>query len=361
LTRSEALQNLLEQTGFAAAERVPLAGDASTRRYERLILPARRAVLMDAPPSEESAPCPPEATPVERRALGWNATSRLAACRIEAFAAVGAHLSRLGLSAPRMLGVDFAAGYAVIEDLGDALYARVIPEGGADEATLYAAAAQVAARVHAAPAPARLEGAGASWPLQEYDALALEVNADLFVDWLPQAAEVRIDDLARASWRRVRDALIVKAMGFPRGFLIRDYHAENLLWLPEREGLARVGLLDFQDAVRGPRAWDMVMLLQDARRDVSETARIAATRAYLDATGAEEAAFAREYAVLGALNAMRILGLFARLAKRDGKPRYLSFMPREWRHLARNLSHPALGEARAFVADVAAPYLEAAA
>jgi N-acetylmuramate 1-kinase len=360
LTRSEALQKLLEKTGFASAAREPLAGDASTRRYERLALADRRAVLMDAPLSEESAPCPPAATPAERRALGWNATSRLAACRVEAFAAVGAHLSELGLSAPRILGADYAAGYAVIEDLGDALYARVIPEG-ADEVELYTAAAQVLARVNAVPAPARLEGAGASWPLLDYDALALEVNADLFVDWLPQAADVRIDDLARASWRRVRDSLIVKAMGFPRGFVIRDYHAENLLWLPERAGLARVGLLDFQDAVRGPRVWDMVMLLQDARRDVSEAARAAAIQTYLDETGIDEAVFAREFAVLGALNAMRILGLFGRLAKRDGKPRYLSFMPREWGHLARNLQHPALSEARAFVADVAAPYLEAAA
>ena len=361
MTRSEALSRLLKDTGFAEAERSPLAGDASTRCYERLSLPGRRAILMDAPTSSESAPCPPGATPAERRTLGWNAMSRLAASRVEAFAAVGAHLGQMGLAAPEIYGVDFAAGYAVIEDLGDALYARVLADG-ADEIALYQEAARVLAHVHAAPAPARLDGpGGASWPLLDYDALALEVNADLFVEWLPRAADVRIDDAARARWEKVRDGLIVKALGFPRAFTIRDFHAENLLWLPERQGLQRVGLLDFQDAVRGWRAWDFAMLLHDARRDVGAAAAEAALRAYLDATGAGEAEFRRELAVLGAINAMRILGIFSRLAGRDGKQRYLSFMPREWGHLARTLEHPALEDARAFVRSVARPYLEQAA
>lgn len=362
LTRSEALERLLQQTGFAGAERRPLAGDASTRRYDRLALGARKAILMDAPPSEESPPCPPGATTAERRGLGWNATSRLAASRVEAFAAVAAHLRGLGLSAPEIYGVDLAAGYAVIEDLGDALYARVIADGTASEIPLYEEAAKVLAHVHAAPIPTRLEGAGGcSWPMLEYDALALEVNADLFVEWLPRAADVRIDDAARARWEKVRDGLIVKALGFPRALTIRDYHAENLLWLPERKGLARVGLLDFQDAVRGWRAWDFAMLLHDARRDVSPAAAEAAIGAYLEATGTNEAEFRRELAVLGAINAMRILGIFSRLAGRDGKQRYLAFMPREWGHLSRALGHPALEEARAFVESVARPYLERAA
>lgn len=361
MQRSDALARLLEETGFAAAERRPLAGDASTRRYERLILPNRRAMLMDAPPSQESNPCPPGATPQQRRGLGWNATARLAASRVEAFVAVAAHLRALGLAAPEIYGADLEAGYAVIEDLGDDLYARVIPEGAPEE-LLYAEAARVLAHVHAAPMTAKIEGpAGAVWPLLEYDALALEVNADLFVEWLPRAADVRIDDAARARWEKVRDSLIVKALGFPRAFTIRDYHAENLLWLPEREGLQRVGLLDFQDAVRGWRAWDFAMLLHDARRDVSAAAHAAAVRAYLDASGASDVEFQRELAVLGAINAMRILGIFSRLAGRDGKTRYLSFMPREWGHLARTLEHPALEEARSFVRDVARPYLEAAA
>lgn len=362
LQRSEALQRLLNETGFAQAERTPLAGDASTRRYERLLLPDRRAVLMDAPPSAESAPCPPGATPAERRALGWNASARLAASRVEAFVAVANYLESLGLAPPQIYGADCKAGYAIIEDLGDNLYANIVGNG-VDELELYQEAARVLAHVHQAPPPpSRLEGAdNASWPLLDYDALALEVNADLFVEWLPRAADVQVDDATRVRWERIRDALIVKALGFPRTFTIRDYHAENLLWMPEREGLKRVGLLDFQDAIRGWRGWDFSMLLHDARRDVSPAAHAAAVRTYLEATGGSEAQFDRELAVLGAINTMRILGIFSRLTARDGKPRYLQFMPRVWGHLARTLEHPSLAEAKAFVEDIARPYLEKAA
>jgi aminoglycoside/choline kinase family phosphotransferase len=362
LDRSEALARLLRETGFENAVRTPLAGDASTRRYERLRDGDRRAMLMDAPPSAESKPCPPGATPAERRTMGWNATARLAASRVEAFVAVANYLESIGLAPPKIYGADCEAGYAILEDLGDDLYANVIPQG-TDEIALYEEAARVLAHVHQAPPPpARLEGAGkASWPLLDYDALALEVNADLFVDWLPRAADVRIDDAARARWEKVRDGLIVKALGFPRAFTIRDYHAENLLWLPKRDGLQRVGLLDFQDAVRGWRGWDFSMLLHDARRDVSPAAHDAAVRAYLEASGASEAEFQRELAVLGAINTMRILGIFARLTSRDNKPRYLAFMPRMWAHLGRTLEHPSLADARHFVESVARPYLERAA
>jgi len=361
LQRSEALQRLLTETGFADAQRVPLAGDASTRRYERLVLPDRRAILMDAAPKTETPPCPPGATPAERRQMGWNATARLAASRVEAFAAVSEYLSSLGLAAPTIYGADLNAGFMVLEDLGDALYANVIANGEADELELYRAAADVLAHVHSAASPSRMTGpGGASWPLLEYDALALEVNADLFAQWMPQSADVRMTDADRARWETIRDSLIVKALGFPRAFTIRDYHAENLLWLPEREGLQRVGLLDYQDALRGWRGWDFAMLLDDARRDVSDAAREAAIQRYLEVTGADEAAFRRELAVLGALNAMRILGRFAQL-NFEGKTKYAAFMPREWGHLARNLKHPALEDARAFVEEIARPYLEQAA
>jgi len=293
--------------------------------------------------------------------MGWNAVARLAASRVEAFGAVANYLKSIGLAAPEIYGMDSEAGYAILEDLGDDLYANVIGKS-ADEIPLYEAAAQLLAHVHGGHAPSKLVAPdGAVWPLLDYDALALEVNADLFVEWLPKAEDIRIDDAARARWEKVRDGLIVKAMGFPRAFTIRDYHAENLLWLREREGLQRVGLLDFQDAVRGWRAWDFSMLLHDARRDVSPAAHDVAIRTYLDLTGANEAEFQRELSVLGAINVMRILGIFSRLTARDGKMRYREFMPRMWGHLARALQNPALADARAFVQDVARPYLEKAA
>ncbi|MGE3249001.1 MAG: aminoglycoside phosphotransferase family protein [Hyphomonadaceae bacterium] len=357
--RAAALEALLVQTGFDRATRVPFPMDASTRSYTRLVLPERTAVLMDAPLMED-APCPPAASEAERRGMGWNATSRLAASRVEAFAAVAQQLSAWGLSAPQIYGVDVAHGFAVLEDLGDNLYARVIP-AGADEIGLYTVAAHVLARVHSAPLPLSLEGPGGRWPLLDYDRLAMEVNVDLFVEWLPRASDVLISDSERAQFERARDALIDEALTFPRAFTIRDYHAENLIWLPERDGVRRVGLLDFQDAVRGWRAWDFSMLLHDARRDVSPEAAKAAIRAYLTQMGASEAPFERELAILGALNTLRILGLFCRLVSRDQKQKYAAFMPREWGHLARTLRHPALAEMAAFMAQVAPAYVKEAA
>lgn len=359
--RAQALDRLLQEAGFGAAAREPLAGDASTRRYERLILADRRAILMDAPRSAESPPCPPEASEEERLRLGWNATSRLAASRVEAFVAAAAYLKGLGLSAPEILGADLEAGYAVVEDLGEALIARVAADGG-DEVALYAAAGDAMGAVQTAAPPAQLEGHGAAWPLLDYDALALRVNADLFTEWLPRLApDIRFSDADRARFEALRSDLIARALAFPRVMTLRDYHAENLIWLPEREGPARVGLLDFQDALRGWSGWDYMMLVQDARRDISPAAEDAAARALLERTGGSRAYLEEEAAILGALNSFRLLGLFSRLVARDGKPRYASFMPRVWRTLDRNLDHPALRDARGFVEAVAGPYLRSAA
>ncbi|MEO1474569.1 MAG: phosphotransferase, partial [Pseudomonadota bacterium] len=192
------------------------------------------------------------------------------------------------------------------------------------------------------------------WPILDYDALALRVNADLFAEWLPQLeTDIVLNDRSRSRWESERDALIEQAMGFPRDFGLRDYHAENLLWLPEREGHARIGLLDFQDAVNGWDGWEMAMLVQDARRRVSAAAGEAAITAYLDGTGKAREAFDARLAVCGALNALRITGLFARLPVRDGKQRYLEFMPRQQFHLVQNLKHPACADMAAFIRDVA--------
>ncbi len=361
--RQGALIRLLAETGYESAPRSPLAGDASTRRYERLIRPERPAILMDAPPNNESPPCPPHAGEAERLALGWNATARLAASRVEAFVAVANHLAHCGFSAPAIYGADVDAGFAIVEDLGDALFANVLREG-ADEIALYEAASSLLANLHQRPLPSWLPAPGAitAWPLLDYDRLALSANADLFVEWLPKlTGDITLSDATRARWEHVRNNLIEQALRFPRTFTIRDYHAENLLWLPERDGVARVGLLDFQDAIRGWRGWDFSMLLHDARRDVSPAAAEAAINIYLKETGDDEAAFRRELCVLGALNTLRILGVFCRLVARDGKVRYLEFMPREWGHLASILRHPSLAELASFVDEFAGAHMRAAA
>lgn len=357
--REQEIVEFLARAGWGEASRTPLNADASTRRYERLRRKTETAMLMDAPPLE-SPPCPPGAEDEARLAMGWNAISRLAASRVEAFAAIAGHLDTLGLSAPRIHDQDIARGLALLEDLGDDLFARVIERGG-DEIELYTAAGEVLAAVHRAKAPFTLPYRGGEWPILSYDHLALSSNIDLFVEWMPKRdLEVRINEPSRLRWERVRENLIGKAEDFPRSLILRDTHAENLIWLPRRQGLARVGLLDFQDALLGWGEWDMSMLLHDARRDVSPAAREAAIVAYLDSTGGGRAAFDERLSVLGAMNIMRIMGIFARLVVRDGKPRYDTFQPRLRSLLKETLAHPALAEMHDYVKAVAPHLLDAA-
>ncbi|MBI1401041.1 phosphotransferase [Hyphomonas sp.] len=349
--RTEVIDAFLASAGdgWGQARRQPLGQDASTRRYIRLFrADGQTALLMDAP-RVESDPCPPDANAATRLKMGWNAMTRLAASRVEAFALISDHLRSLGLKAPNVLRFDPVAGLALIEDFGDSReFARLIERGEAQETPLYIAAAERLAKLHAAPVPKSLSKDGIVWPILEFDNVALAANADLYADWLPaEIGQGPLDGAARARWEAERDGLIAQAMAFPRAFTLRDYHAENLLWLPDGE----VGLLDFQDAVLGWDAWDLAMLTQDARRNVSNEAAEAAIGRFLDLTGQGRTEFDERLAVIGALNALRIAGVFSRLQHRDGKRRYADFQPRQLQLLARNLSHPALGGMAAFVRE----------
>lgn len=341
----------LKEAGLADARRAPLPGDASTRRYERLTpVKGPGLMLMDQAAAAESPPADPSWSPERRKAEGWNAVARLSAGRIEAFAAVASHLRGVGLSAPAIIALDAPAGLAVLEDFGDDLFARVI-EQGADERPLYLAAIDALAELHAAPTPPVLTGAAGRWPLQVYDATALQGGADLFVDWLPRLKpELAFDDAAMADWREAWAPIVAEGEAGASVMAHRDYHAENLIWLADREGAARVGMIDFQDAVRAHPSWDLHSLLQDARRDVSGALEAEALERYFERAGvSDRATFLRSYAGLAALNEARILGIFARLIVRDAKPRYAGFMPRMWAHLNANLAKPGLeGVARWF-------------
>lgn len=348
--RETAKTAFLARAGLADAQRQPLPGDASTRRYERLLLPGGQTLmLMDAPPLAESPPCDPCWSPPQRLAAGWNATARLAAGSVAAFAAVAEHLCSIGLSAPQVHALDAPLGLAVVEDFGDGAFARLIAQG-ADESELYFAAIDALAALHAAPTPAVLQGPGGSWPLLTYDALALKAGADLLLEWLP-ALKPQLDfgQEARAQWDALWTDIACRGEADAEVMAHRDFHAENLLWLADRQGAARVGMIDFQDALLAHPSWDLHSLLQDARRDVSpDLEALALDRYFTHRPELNREAFLADYAALAALNEARIIGVFARLIVRDGKPRYQAFMPRMWRQLERNLRNPALADLKAW-------------
>ncbi len=302
--RAEARTAFLAAAGWGAATRRHLAGDASARAYERVALGGARAVLMDAPPG-----CGDEVTD---------------------FLRIGAHLAGLGLSAPQVLAQDAERGFLLLEDLGDALFTEVVARDPAAEPELYAAAAEVLVALQkAAPPEGVPELTVADWA--ESAGLAVTVYA--------RAAGVSAE--AGPLVAALEAALATHADG-PRVLILRDYHAGNLLWLPERTGLARVGLLDFQLGQKGQRAYDLVSLVQDARRDVGPAAEAAALAAFARGWGLGLPEIAAAVATLGALRALRILGVFARLCVTGGKPQYLAHLPRVWGQVQRNLGHPAL-------------------
>ena len=341
MTDREAIKSrFLLSAGFADAERYPLPGDASTRRYERLKKGGQTFMLMDQPPALESQPCRLHETEDERKQSGYNAMARLAAGRIEAFVAAAEFLRAQGLSAPEIFEVDAANGLLISEDLGDDLFAALIARGQ-DEAPLYLSAIEAQARLHVVEPPQMLD---AHWPLLTYDDLALKTGCDLFVEWYPKFdPQVSVGDAALAEWEALWAPLRQRAEAGATVFIHRDYHAENLMWLPDREGVARVGMIDFQDALKCHPAWDLLSLLQDARRDVSPELEQQCLDHYFGLRPEiDRAAFMRDYTALATLNECRILGIFARLVHRDHKQRYEAFMPRMRRHQGRNLAAPGM-------------------
>lgn len=342
--RSKDLDQFLTCAGWRDTERVPLAGDASTRRYIRLTRQGESALVMDQPQGAEAPTAAADATPDERRALGYNAVARLAGADCGRFVAASNFLRAAGLSAPAIYTRDTELGFVLMEDLGDDMFADVLAKG-ADEKLLYETAAEVLARLHAEPAPAMLPP---DKPLHAYDETALLAEVGLLTEWFFPVALGRSATAAETEeflglWR----AALAPHLSSPPVFVHRDYHAQNLLWLPRRRGPARVGLIDFQDGVAGAKAYDMISLVEDARRDVSpEVARLTVARyraAMREAgTPVDDEAFALEMAVFAAQRNTKIAGIFARLFRRDGKKRYLAYLPRVWSYLDADLAHPAL-------------------
>jgi hypothetical protein len=300
----------LDGCGWGGARPAPLAGDASFRRYYRLGGNGRRAVLMDAPPPEED---------------------------VVPYIAVAQLLRRLGLSAPEVFAEDRAAGFLLIEDFGDDTYTRLL-DRGADEPALYTLAVDTLVELQRA-----VEARG-NLDLPPYDAERFLAEAALLVDWYaPAALGEPLTHARRAEYLDLWRTLLPQAALPHDTLVLRDYHVDNLMLLPDRFGVQGCGLLDFQDAVCGPPSYDLVSLLDDARRDVPADLRRRMTGRYIAAfPSLDRAAFLQSAAILAAQRNCKILGIFTRLWKRDGKPRYLVHTPRIWRLLDQELAHPAL-------------------
>ncbi|TVR08753.1 MAG: tRNA (adenosine(37)-N6)-threonylcarbamoyltransferase complex ATPase subunit type 1 TsaE [Salinarimonadaceae bacterium] len=341
VTRARALKALLERSGWSRAARTPMTGDASSRAYERLTKPdGATAVLMISPRRPDGPPI--------RMGRSYSDLARLAES-IHAFVAVDRGLRALSLSAPRILGEDLDVGLLLLEDLGSE---PVIDENGPVEER-YAEAVRLLAKVHQTPLPHVLPVAeDVEHVLPPFDAQAMLIEVELFLDWyLRHVVGATATGAARAELLNAWAETLEPVLAGPKTWTLRDYHSPNLIWLPEREGIARVGVIDFQDAVIGPPSYDLVSLLQDARVDAPQALELRLLSLYLRERKAAEPefdlpAFAGSYAIMGAQRATKICGIFARLDRRDGKPDYLRHLPRIEAYLARNLGHPALSRLR---------------
>ena len=350
LAPNPAFDDFLQAAGWRGAAVSPLAVDASTRSYFRVSDTGRRAVLMSAPPAAETASCSPTASAEERQRLGYNATARLAGPNLNAFLTIANALREAGISAPEIYAADPHHGLALIEDLGDGLIAKVVTSE--NERTLYENAIDVLSHLHAnAPAPPNND----AYQMLDYDRLALEAEADLLIEWYWPLKKGAAPDQAVVAAFRVAVDETLSGLGGPKAIVLRDYHAENLLWLPDREGQARVGVIDFQDGLIGSPAYDLVSLLEDARRDVDPELAIAMIGRYIfdaERRGAfDRDQFLTDYAILALQRNAKILGVFARLANRDGKKRYLDLLPRVEAHFRNDLARPPAAPLKRFCTE----------
>lgn len=340
LDRMTAIAGFISGTDWAQAERAHLQGDASTRRYERLTRSdGASAVLMDMPARSDLVPV--------RGAKSYGALVHLAEDIRPVVAMTGA-LRGIGLAAPEIHVCDLDEGLALIEDFGDLVFGTLDP-GGEDMESAYETACNVLAHIAASHCPRDLPlPNGTVHRVPDFSPDALMIEACLMLDWFwPERRSDPVTPQIRSEFEALWDSLFARLDPSHPVWVLRDFHSPNLLWRPECEGLARLGLIDYQDAVMGHAAYDLVSLLQDGRIDVPEERehRHYARYVGLRARGDEDfdaPAFATAYAILGAQRATRILGTFWRLSRRDGKSGYLRHIPRISDYLERNLAHPAL-------------------
>jgi N-acetylmuramate 1-kinase len=345
VARLKALRQFLEDAGYADARRLRMAGDASTRSYARLVRDDGVVILMNSPRRPDGA--------AVYDGKSYSAAVHLAE-DVKPFVAIAGGLRERGFSAPAIRHADLDAGFLITEDFGSAGFIEGDPP--APIAERYQAATDMLAALHREPLPEILPLAPQiTYAIPVFDTDALLVEAGLMLEWyLPDRGVEPSNDL-RAEFVTMWRDLLDRPAAAVKTWVLRDFHSPNLIWLDQRSDTAKVGLIDFQDAVLGPAAYDLVSLLQDARIDVPEPLELALLTRYIRARRASDdsfdpAGFAELYAIMSAQRNTRLLGTFARLNRRDGKPQYLRHQPRIWTYLNRSLAHPALARAREWYA-----------
>ena len=345
LVRARAIHDLLVKGGWGDSIRHHMIGDASSRAYERLVKPnGETAILMISPPN-------PDNTPI-RLGKTYSAIAKRAE-NITAFLAMAEGLREQGLSSPKCYAADTTAGLAILEDFG----VEGVSDASGPIVERYAEALQVLAYLHGQDLPKQVHFGDLTHDIPPYDVDALAIEVELLTDWyVPHVARKSLSSAAKAQFVNVWRRALHEMIHSKQTWVMRDFHSPNLMWLPQRSGLQRVGLLDFQDCLLGLPAYDVASLLQDARLTVPDALEMKLLRDYLAARRAQNVNFdvvdfAKAYALMGAQRATKILGIFARLDKRDAKPQYLKHMPRMEHYLAKGLAHPALRDLRTWFVD----------
>jgi N-acetylmuramate 1-kinase len=341
--RLRALREFLDSAGYIDARRQRMPGDASTRSYARLVRNDGFVILMNSPKRPDG--------PAIYAGKPYSAAVHLAE-DVKPFVAIANGLRERGFSAPAIHHADLDAGFLITEDFGSASFVKGDPP--APIAERYQAATDILAALHRLDLPETLPLAPQiTYTVPAFDTDALLVEIGLMPEWYLPDRDAAPTAGLRSEFVELWRELLEKAAAAPKTWVIRDFHSPNLIWLDERAGFAKVGIIDFQDAVLGPAAYDLVSLLQDARIDVPETLELAMLTRYIRTRrasddGFDPADFAELYAIMSAQRNTRLLGTFARLNRRDGKPQYLRHQPRIWTYLNRSLDHPALSGIRAW-------------
>ncbi len=349
LARAKGIDRLLVRAGWADAKRSFMLGDASSRAYERLIkADGSTAILMISPPR-------PDGPPV-RYGKPYSAIARLAE-NISPFVAMGRAISTQGLSAPRIHAADLETGLAILEDLGS----EGVVDANGPIPERYLESVAVLAKLHAEPVPDAVPLDAENYRIPPYDLDALQIEVELLTEWYAPHVDARLSSGSVATFVNLWRSTLREIVDGPRTWVLRDYHSPNIIWLPQREGLQRVGIIDFQDCVMGSPAYDVASLLQDARVTVPDELELKLLSHYARLRRQQDASFdmaqfARAYAIMAAQRATKVLGIFARLNKRDRKPQYLAHIPRVQRYLAKSLLHPALADLKSWY-DVQLPAL----